>query len=300
MRVKAGDRVKKGQPLVTYDSASAERELEDERSIAEKQNIELQNAQDQFILTSAGGDALEIRKAKRAIETLKLDQGAQQRKIVDLTGKLAAEREIRAPFDGTVTEVNAVEGLAAAGEPDIRIANVSLGYRLTVTADRALIANLGLTVGKRLDVEVHTDQGQRTRVVAGTIDEMTEAPPRAAGDETANASPIPQQAIELKLADDGLRGGEEAKLALEQPSPQTGLLVSNAAIHRDGTGAFVYVVEEQRGALGNVFAARQVRIRSEQTNDDQTMIQSDLLSEDERIVLESSEPLQDGNRVRLQ
>ncbi|NBD23184.1 efflux RND transporter periplasmic adaptor subunit [Paenibacillus glycinis] len=300
VRVKTGERVKKGQLLVTYDGASAARELEDERSFAEKQNIELQNAQDQFILTSAGGDALEIRKAKRAIESLKLDLGAQQRKIADLTEKLAAEREIRAPFDGTVTQVNAVEGLASSGEPDIRIANGSLGYRLAVTADRALIANLGLTVGKRLDVEVHTVQGQRTRIVAGTIDELEEAPLRAAGDDGANAPPIPMQVVKLKLADAGLQGGEEAKLALKQPSPQSGLLVSNAAIHRDGNGAFVYVVEERRGALGNVFAARQVRIQEEQTNGVQTMIQSDLLSEDERIVLESGEPLQDGNRVRLQ
>lgn len=63
---------------------------------------------------------------------------------------------------------------------------------------------------------------------------------------------------------------------------------------------FVYKIDEQRGALGNVFVATKVRIHSSETNDKETMIQSDILYEEDLIILESSEPLQDGNRVRLQ
>lgn len=49
-----------------------------------------------------------------------------------------------------------------------------------------------------------------------------------------------------------------------------------------------------------MFVAREVQIRSSTTNGIDSVIQTDSLYEDEMIILESSEPLQDGNRVRLQ
>lgn len=67
-----------------------------------------------------------------------------------------------------------------------------------------------------------------------------------------------------------------------------------------GERSFVYKIEEQRGALGNAFVAREVQIRSSRTNGAESIIETDSLYEDEMIILESSEPLQDGNRVRLQ
>lgn len=67
-----------------------------------------------------------------------------------------------------------------------------------------------------------------------------------------------------------------------------------------GERSYIYKIEEQRGALGNTFIAREVTIRSSTTNGIDSIIQTDNLYEDELIILESSEPLQDGNRVRLQ
>jgi hypothetical protein len=63
---------------------------------------------------------------------------------------------------------------------------------------------------------------------------------------------------------------------------------------------FVYKVDEQRGTLGNVFVTKKVRIHSSEKNEKEMMIQSDILYEEDSIILESSEPLEDGNRVRLQ
>ncbi|MBW4841507.1 MAG: efflux RND transporter periplasmic adaptor subunit, partial [Paenibacillaceae bacterium] len=71
--VKESDRVKKGQPLVLYDSAAAERELEDESDQLKKQRIALETIQDQFIEATVGGDETELREAKRELETRKLD-----------------------------------------------------------------------------------------------------------------------------------------------------------------------------------------------------------------------------------
>lgn len=87
---------------------------------------------------------------------------------------------------------------------------------------------------------------------------------------------------------------------MKKPSLQEGVVVPTKAIHQTGGRSFVYTIEEQRGALGNTFVAREVQIRSSITNGPDSMIQTDNLYGDEMIILESSEPLQDGNRVRLQ
>ncbi|WP_338042534.1 hypothetical protein [Paenibacillus ginsengarvi] len=97
-----------------------------------------------------------------------------------------------------------------------------------------------------------------------------------------------------------MKGGEQAWVKLEKRSHQEGFIISNATIHQDREGKFVYKIEEQRGALGNVFVVRKVKIDLSETNDKETMIQSGGLFGGELIVVESGEPLQDGDRVRLQ
>lgn len=301
--VKEGDLVKKGQQLITYDSKSAKRELEDEITNLEKQKIELHNIQDQYIQSVMGGDELKIRSARRDIETRKLDLGTQERKINELSDRLASQQEITAPYDGIITKLNAVEGLTSAGEQDVLISNSSLGYRLEIIADSKLLSSLGISIGELIEIEVHNVQEQKTRMVDGTIDELANAVPRtenSAGDETGKTIMIPQKALRLKVVDSELRGGEQAGIKLQKRSRQEGLVISNEAIHQDRDGIFVYKIEEQRGALGNIYVVRKVRIQYRETNGKETMIQADSLYEDDLIILESSEPLQDGNRVRLQ
>jgi HlyD family secretion protein len=133
--VKEGDRVMKGQPLIMYDSTTAERELEDQLAYLEKQKIDLQNVQDQFIQLNTEGDEFKIRNARRNIETLKLDLGVQERKINELRDRLTNQREMIAPVDGIINKLNAIEGGASAGDPDTVISNSSLGYRLDISAD---------------------------------------------------------------------------------------------------------------------------------------------------------------------
>jgi hypothetical protein len=77
-------------------------------------------------------------------------------------------------------------------------------------------------------------------------------------------------------------------------------MIPNEAVHREGERLFIFKVEQQRGALGNVFVARKVPVEASGGNDRETMIPADRLYEGDLIILESSEPLQDGNRIRLQ
>ncbi|SFE71285.1 Multidrug efflux pump subunit AcrA (membrane-fusion protein) [Paenibacillus algorifonticola] len=301
--VKEGEHVKTGQKLIIYDSKTAERELQDEITNMDKQKIELQNIQDQYIESTKEGDELSIRKVKRDIETRKLDLGMQERKINELRDLLTSQQEITAPFDGIITKLNALEGLTSTGEPDVLISNSSLGYRMDIFADSTLLSSLGISIGDKIEIKVDTGQEQQTRMIEGTIDEVVNAQPRtvsSSGEEAGLTLTIPQKALHIKVFDSELKGGEQAEIKLEKRSQQEGVVISNEAIHHDRDGMFVYKIDEQRGALGNVFVARKVRIDSSQTNDKETMIQSNSLYEEDLIILESSEPLQDGNRVRLQ
>ncbi|QGQ99124.1 biotin/lipoyl-binding protein [Paenibacillus psychroresistens] len=300
--VKDGDHVKMGQKLVTYDSKTAEREVADEVTSLDKQKMELQNIQDQFIQSTKEGDELQIRTVRRDIEIRKLDLGTQERKINELKDRLASQQEIMAPFDGVITQLNGVEGLPSTGEPDVIISNSRLGYRLDISADSTFLSSLAISMGEKIDVEVKAVQDQQSRMIEGTIEEIGNAESRSESsteDEASTPQTIPQKTLRIKVVDSELKGGEQAEIKLEKHSHQEGLVISNEAIHQDHDGMFVYKIEVQRGALGNVSVVRKVQIQSSETNGKETMIQADSLYEDDLIILESSEPIQDGDRVRL-
>lgn len=300
--VNEGERVKKGQKLITYDSKPAKQELDLEITNLEKQKIEQQNLQDQFIQSSIEEDELKLRSAKREIEKSKLDIATQERKINEMKERLSKDQVLTAPFDGIVTKLNAVEGLASAGEPDVIVSNSSQGYRFDVGADAKRLSSIGISIGERIEVEVHTDKEQHASVIEGIIEEITNAEPLIKGvsEEGAETVTVPQKIIRIKLIDAKLKGGEQARIKIEKSSLDQGLLVSNEAIHQDREGMYVFVVEERPGALGNVFVTRKVSIEFSEKNDKETMIQTDSIYEQDKIILKSSEPLQDGNRIRLE
>ncbi|MEK3790514.1 biotin/lipoyl-binding protein [Paenibacillus sp. FSL R7-0204] len=301
--VKEGERVTKGQPLIRYDSQAAEAELKDEVAALDKQKIAQQTLQDQFIQIYAEGDELQIRKARREIEAGKVDQVTQARKIAGLRERLTAQQQLAAPFDGVVTQVNAIAGMLSAGEADLVLSSSSKGYRFDFTADAELLASLGVTLGEQLEVQVQPAEGKQARSLQGKVAEIKDAQARtgsASAEENGRVEQIAQKNVFIVLNEESLKGGEQVQIKLKKPSRQEGLLVSNKVIRQLGERSYIYKIEEQRGALGNTFIAREVTIRSSTTNGIDSIIQTDNLYEDELIILESSEPLQDGNRVRLQ
>ncbi|WP_426332933.1 efflux RND transporter periplasmic adaptor subunit [Paenibacillus silvae] len=304
IHVKEGDRVKKGQKLITYDSKSAEQDIEVELTNLEKQKIEQQSFQDQYILASFEEDELKRRSAQRDIEKGKLDIAAQERKINEMREHVSKNQLLTAPFDGIITRLNAVEGLGSTGEPDIILSKSSEGYRFEVRADAKRLSTLGISIGEQIKVEVDSDQEQQARSMYGTIEEINDEKPLIEGtsesDEGVGVVTMPQKILRIKLLDAKLKGGEQARIKIEKSSLDQGLLVSNAAIHQDREGTYVFVVDQRPGALGNVFVVRKVDIESSEKNDKETMIQTDRIYPEDKIILNSSEPMQDGDRIRLE
>lgn len=303
--VKEGDHVKKGQQLILYDTQDAKRELQDEITSLMKQKLDLQGLHDQYIETYAEEDELKLESAKRDIEKSQLDIASQERKINGLQKQIASKQSLAAPMSGRITKVNAVQGFSSSGEPDAVLTNNSLGYEMSITVDARLLSIMGLVVKQSVDVEITPLDGQKVRKIKGVITEVSSAEPGlsdAAGDPSGEgaAGSIPRKTLKLKVLDERLKGGEQGEIQIKQPSSKEGWIISKSAIHQDRDGMYIYVIDQQLGPLGNHFSARKVPISYSETNGSTIMVQSESLYEDSKIITGSSEPLQDGNKIRLE
>ncbi|WP_197483437.1 efflux RND transporter periplasmic adaptor subunit [Paenibacillus elgii] len=297
VHVKVGDAVVKDQLLITYDSKPADRQIADEQTALKQQKLQLDGLFESFVEANRNGDSTAISKAKRDIESRQLDIDVRERKIQALQEDLAGQRQIVAPFDGIVTSVRATEGLPSlSGQPVVRVSNASRGYGMSVlvAADLATF----LSVGEKIEVEV---KDQTVQVMEGRIDEIADSQMELAGGAGQKQdAPPASKTVRITVQGEGLKGGERAVVRLQKSvSADEQLLISNEAVHKDQEGKFVYVIEERKGPLGNGFYVRKSYIRAADGNANQTAVREGIFPMDQ-VIVESGEPLQPGNRVRLQ
>ncbi|WP_405079927.1 efflux RND transporter periplasmic adaptor subunit [Paenibacillus chitinolyticus] len=303
VEVKEGDRVKKGQTLVTYDSIDAEQDILDQQAGLNKLKLTMEELQSHFIEASQNGEEKSIEDAKRAMEIHKIDLEVQQRKIQNLQEKLKKNVKLTAPFNGIVTKVNAKEGLSSEnGGYDVRLSDESLGYEFELSVPVDIAA--ALKAGDKLEVQV---DGPAAEKVEGQISEIHEpgAPDKSKTDEGSageggkTAMSVPMKRLLVTLQDTGLKEGSGVRVELNRATDPDILVVANKAIHEDNTGKYVFTIEERNGPLGNAFYIRRTSITVTDSDDKVSTVTQGLF-EQQQIVVESSEPLQDGDKVRMQ
>lgn len=288
--VTEGEVVKKGQKLVLYDSTEAEQQIMDEQASLQKLKLSIEELQSSYIEAVQSGDEMSIRSAKRVIETSKIDLGVQQRKIQKLQDHLTNNRELVAPFDGIVTQVNATAGLISSnGGADVRISNGSLGIELLAPA---VIADL-LEIGETLDVQVN---GNHVKQVEGQIAVIQDTNSIDKGNGTTLNSPMKN--ILVKVQDESLKGGDRVQMELTKSTSDDAILISNKAIHEDGIGKYIFKIEERSGPLGNTYYIRRTSIIVTDSNEHVSAVTQGIF-EGEQVIVESSDPLQDGDKVRM-
>lgn len=298
IKVKKGDEVKKGQQLVIYDRTDSEQQILDEQASLHKLRIAIEEQQSSYIMAVQSGDELQIKGAKRQIDTSKIDLDVQQRKIKKMQEDLTKSRALVAPFDGIITEVGAIEGLASTSKgPDVRISNGSLGFESEVSVP-AKMASL-LMIGDMLDVQVIGSQEEQVEGMIADIQDGN-GTDLSSGDAGGGTPPnAPMKRLRITIQGEGWKGGENVRVELTRQTAAEALLISNQAIHEDSSGKYVYRVEERNGPLGNAFYVRRVSITVVDSNDHESAV-TDGLFEQDQVILESSEPLQEGNKVRMQ
>lgn len=257
------------------------------------------------------GDTEAQRAARTALEHLNIDIELQQRLIERMENELAARLELTAPFDGVVTEVHAEEGMKSpAGLPEFRLYGTDKGMEFEVRVP-ANIADT-LSVGDLLEVRT---TGKEARTVEGTVESVDEVDELVEPGELADTNPTDSatsdsgtgteaalaeeiRLLRIVVRDEALRGGERVRLELAAGEEGDALLVSSRALRWDRDGAYAFVIRERTGPLGNAYYAERANVELSGA-DDRTAAVVSGLSEFDRIVVESEEPLEDGTRVRL-
>ncbi|MBB6670086.1 efflux RND transporter periplasmic adaptor subunit [Cohnella nanjingensis] len=299
-----GDVVQKGQLLVRYDRTAKEQQLELEQNALKKMKLGSKQLQDDFKLAARGDDAAAIEAARNAMESLKLDLSAQEKRIQMLQTELTDRTELRAPFTGRVTAILAIENIPSNGA-DIRLLNTERGMQFDIQIPAGMAAEW--TEGDAIKVRI---LGKDSRLVEGRITKM-EADSRKesnmpeGSDATKNPASEERQTtkemvqVQVSMHDKSLRAGNRVQVELTQSAGGDTFVLSRKAVHQDRNGFYVFTAQSRPGPLGNQFYASKNYVTVIGEDDQRTAIAQELWNEDAEIIVESSEPLMDGQRIRF-
>lgn len=145
-------------------------------------------------------------------------------------------------------------------------------------------------IGSKVSVRLAKDN----TLVNGVIQEIKAASKENSEDSSEDTG----YQVVVSVSDDGLRGGEQVSLDIKKESNEKGYVLPKKWVHKDTTGSYVFVIEEKKSSLGNTFNARKAYIITGDSTEDEVVAVSGL-SPDDEIIIESSEPLQEGNRIRV-
>ncbi len=305
VHVKDDDLVKKGQILITYDGTEVQQQLLDAEDEMKKRNLNRELLKEQFVAAQRLEDEEAIRKAKRDLELEQLDRGIAERRIEALRKELSRNRTLTAPADGKVLNLQAKEGMSIPpGQPVLTLLEGGEGFKFTFTVDKDSAEMLR----KDEKVTVSVD-GDKPRKIEGTVAEIKTASPGSSGggdkpnqpdaeNDSQGGGAKGQKTIVVYLPGDGLQGGETASISLEKPFKEQGLVISKKWIKKDATGSYVFVVRERRSSLGNTYTVQKAYVKTGKDNGDEIVVLEGVYPAEE-IVTESSQPLQEGNRIRL-
>ncbi len=297
LHVKEGDRVAKGQILISFDAGQPLRDIEDEQARLTQMKYAMEKLKDQYIGANREGDEMQIRDAKRNLESFKLDFEIQERKLQRMKEQVEHNKAILAPFDGRVNKIYVMENQPSSpGQSVMLLSDTGFGFQFTFPVSSELAAML--EVGEEMEISV---KDKESSIVTGKIAEIKDLEANAgmsdeAGGRTAYSV---MKQIQIDILDNRIQGGERVSIRVVKDAVDEVLLVANNAIREDRTGKYVYVVNRKKGPLGNAFYVQKVYIQVIDSNEKETAVTNDL-SSSAQIIVESSEPLQDGDRIRLQ
>lgn len=302
VHVKEGDLVKKGQTLITYENPSADREILDVQAGLAEQRLSLADLQDAYIEAVQNNDERQARRTKRELERARIAIGVQERKVTAMQSEVSDRKRIIAPFDGIVTQVHATpQQPSGSGGQDISIANRQQGYQFEMVIPDDL--GLKLRTDEKLNVQI---EHEGAKIPAEGI--ITDIRPMSGADGGASlqdgvgrsaSQTVSGQRVVVKVQHPNVQANELVSVELTQSEKTDGgMLVSSEAIRQEGKNSYVLVIEERSGPLGNTFIVRKSPVRLGRTNGQETLVLQGVYGKD-RIIVESSEPLTEGQRVRV-
>ncbi|WP_347488229.1 efflux RND transporter periplasmic adaptor subunit [Desulfoscipio sp. XC116] len=93
---------------------------------------------------------------------------------------------------------------------------------------------------------------------------------------------------------EGLTGGEKGEIYLSKKTKPYANLVPNRAVYDDSGGSYVFVLESRKGPLGTENYLQKVEVNVEDSDNEKSALTDMVLGE---VVMQSNKPVEDGDRV---
>ncbi|HHQ48808.1 MAG TPA: efflux RND transporter periplasmic adaptor subunit [Acidobacteria bacterium] len=281
VKVVAGDRVKKGQPLVLIQPQTIEGQVAQAKGALAQAEAALALAEKNFHRfeelhkTKAASD-LELDMARMQYERAK-GAVAQAKGAIQSATSVASEAVVRAPFPARVVEkLVEVGDLAAPGRPLVRLESLT-GRKIWLTVREADIRRVA--PGQTLDVRFDTrpDLG----VVKGTVDEIVPAADPATHTFTVKVG------LGKTEVPSGISGSAQFP-----GGTVTRMAIPASAVHRRG-GLELVVIRDKDGT------ARTRAITTGQTLDGGRIEVLSGLHAGDQVVIDAPGPVADGTPVEV-
>lgn len=294
-----GDRVTKGQPLISLDVDPLKSDYQDEQARCQQLQLSLAGAQDaqdekqrdyanMKILVEQGAEAaIKLQNAEKALaeaerncENIRLNLEIQAGTVEKLAGQVANDGVYTAPADGIITQLNFAKGSMSNNSlPLYQLADPGQGFRLIVPVadDLAEYAKPGDTV----HVNILSLEGEKAE---GKIDKIVE-------NSQHNED---EKDLWIDVSPEGLAGGEKGEIYFSKKTKPYAALVPNSAVYNDSSGSYVFVLESREGPLGTENYLQKVGVNVEDSDNEKSALTDMVMGE---VVIQSNKPVEDGDRV---
>ncbi|SHN74899.1 efflux RND transporter periplasmic adaptor subunit [Desulfitobacterium chlororespirans] len=296
--VERGDRVSKGQTILSLDIRSLQDSYLDEQTRCQLLELSLAGAEDALeqkqrdyenikALVENGAEAeINLLNAEKALaeaarncDTTRLNLTMQERKVQSLAEQMANGGVYTASADGIITELNFAAGSTVnSTQPLFRLADTGQGFRLVVPVAGELAE--------------YAQPGDTVSVNIYSLDKKTEGKIERITDNSQR--PGEQKDVWIDLTGEGLAGGEKGEIYLSKKTKPYPALVPNSAIYTDSEGSFVYVLKSRKGPLGMENYVQRLDVNVEDRDNEKSALTNMIGDE---VIIQSNKPLADGDKV---
>jgi HlyD family secretion protein len=283
VKVKVGDTVKAGQVLVTFKTKDAQNSLLDEKARYQKQQISFTKQQNNYIdAVNSGTDDKQLQSMQLDIQSSQLDLQIEERKLAQMEQQLNDFTELKAGFDGIVTEVNAVTHLAVqSGKSAVTIANNTKGVIVKANIDPTKAGYVKVN-----DVVDLTFSDLNNARIKGKLTEIN----------SVKVNNVDKKELVFTVVDNRLKGGEAATFSVVKKLAPSRMLLSNTSVRTDDTSKFVLLLKQKKGALGNEYYVQRANVTVGDSDDSKISIEGGL-SQQDQVIVSSNKSVADGDHV---
>jgi HlyD family secretion protein len=334
IKIKAGDKVKKGQIIAVLEKSELEEQLKIETIRYEKLKLALEGLtgnriQDYKRTVEAAGENLqeaqknldkvkslydagaassdEFQEAGRILEQSQKDYAVKKE---DETAGLAdlkrlvknAEYDVqlqKITIDRLQNELNAGSLLAAPMDGVVTELNYLEGSLISNTVPVYIIADTSRGFRFRATVD---DKSSKYLVIGDPVQVSLKSSSKKIitgqiSDITINMQyPGEKSDLVVELPAEGLNGGERGEIYIGKKTKAYALLVPNIAVGTDNNGRFVWVIKEKKGPLGNEFYVQKAAVTYDDSDNFKTAILQGI-DINENIIVKYSKSIMEGSRV---